>query len=212
MMAAEGNGSSSELDYFRHLCGIMQKTRGARFAGGQLLVMKERASLLILALLSIFLIALSVLLIADPSIAAADKIRSIGVVSVVASIAILTLTIFDYALGRGVLAEKLHENALLITETMRELERELAKAAPDLSVLHKCAAAYEKLNISTNVNHGAMDYSVYLSGRLTSDCAVLNLWFRLYNNLLWVVVVSYSVLPGIVTLCGLAFSTYWLLG
>ncbi len=210
-MAVQDNDPSSELEYFRHLCKIMQKTRGARFAASQLLVMKERASLLVLALLSMFLIGLSVLLIADPSIADADRLRSIGVVSVVASIAILTLTIFDYALGRGVVAEKLHENALLITETMRELERELAKAAPDLDTLHKCAAAYEKLNISTNINHGAMDYSVYLSGRRTSDWALVNLCFIIHNNLLRVAVVGYSVLPGIITLCGLALSTYWLL-
>jgi hypothetical protein len=211
MMAGQDHDSNSELEYFHYLSGIMQKTRGARFAGSQLLVMKERASLLILALLSIFLIGLSVLLIADPSIVDVDRVRSIGVVSVVASISILTLTIFDYALARGIVAEKLHENALLITEKMRELERELAKAAPNLDTLHKCADDYEKLNISTNVNHGTMDYSVYLSGRRTSDCVLLNLWFFFYKNLLRVVLVGYSVLPGIITLCGLALSTYWLL-
>ena len=82
-MAVQDDDGISEVKYFRHLCGIMQKTRGARFAGSQLLIMKERASLLVLALLSVFLIGLSVLLIADPSIADANRVRSIGVVSVV---------------------------------------------------------------------------------------------------------------------------------
>ena len=139
--------------YYRHLStSVMFNTRGARFAASQLLVMKERANLFILSTLTIVLIGISVFLLGIPEAADVQNTRQVGILSAVASVAILAITLFDYAIGRGLLAAKLHENSLQITRIMRQVERELERPAPSLENLEKYASEYEELNIATGVN------------------------------------------------------------
>lgn len=199
--------SDKEIDYFTYICSIMQRTRGARFGASQLLIIKERASLFSLSVLSVILISTSVYLIALPSSVVSDQTQRIGVVSVIASVAILVISIFDYALGRGLSAAKLHENALIITRIMRGIERELLKSDPDKSLLYSLASDYEQLNIETSINHTSFDASLYDVSRMSSDNIAINAMMRLiYHSMRWTAVI-FSVSPGVAALFGVV---WWL--
>ncbi|MDH4986814.1 SLATT domain-containing protein [Aminobacter anthyllidis] len=200
-----------EVGYYKYLAEIMQKTRGSRFAASNLLVVKERASLIILSILTIFLIALSVLTITGSDSINPSKAQTIGILSVVASIAVLTITIFDYAMGRGLLAAKLHENALLVTSIMREMERELVSPSPSIETLRKCAARYEEINISTNVNHSSTDFLVHTLSRKSSKYILMNAAHKTWSAAVTSFIVLASVWPGLMVLFGVAAYSTWLI-
>lgn len=187
--------------YYRHLSSsVMFNTRGARFAASQLLMMKERASLFILSTLTIVLIGISVFLLGIPEAADVQTTRQVGIVSAVASVAILAITLFDYAMGRGLLAAKLHENSLQITRVMREIERELEKPTPSLETLERCAREYEDLNISTGVNHSSIDFSLFKMSRRPTKHWAGRFAGRLWSFIAHASVVAFAVLPGLATL------------
>ncbi len=189
--------------YYRHLStSVMFNTRGARFAASQLLVMKERASLFILSTLTIVLIGISVFLLGIPEAADVQTTRQVGILSAVASVAILAITLFDYAMGRGLLAAKLHENSLQITRIMRLVERELERPVPSLENLEKYASEYEELNIATGVNHSSIDFMLFKMSRRSSECWAENFVWRVYSFVAHTFVITFAVLPGLVTLIG----------
>lgn len=196
------------VEYYKYIASVvLPGTRGSRFKAAQLLVLKERASLFILSVLTIFLIGMSVTLLAAPNAVSGETTTSIGVLSTVASVAVLALTLFDYAFGRGLLAAKLHDSSLRVTELMRCMERELARDNPSIETLERLAEQYEKENISTNVNHTPLDFSIYKISRLKSDYILLNFLYRAYGILAQFVVVAFSVAPGLVTLiCVVAYA------
>lgn len=213
MSAEKGPEDRTMIGYYTYLSGsIMQRTRGARFVASQLLVMKERGSLLILAILTIFLIAISLLLLIQPDALDAAKSRQVGVLSIVSSVTILAITIFDYALARGLLAAKLHDSSLRITEIMREMERELVKEKPSYDVLERLAASYELENKSTNVNHSNFDFFIYTLTRKRSGYFLLNIVIQIFNAFVQLLAVSLSISPGIVVLLGVFFYAYRLFG
>ena len=57
---------SEELDYYRNLVGIMLKTSGTLFTAANNLTVRDRFSVATLSILSIFLIAVSVISLAAP--------------------------------------------------------------------------------------------------------------------------------------------------
>lgn len=204
--------SNKGVEYYKYLASVvLPGTRGARFKAAQLLVLKERASLFILSVLTIFLIGMAVALLAGPSTVSEDTTKSIGVLSTVASVAVLALTLFDYAFGRGLLASKLHDSSLRVTELMRYMERELAKENPSIEALERLAEQYEKENISTNVNHAPLDFTLYKISRLKSDYIRINFFYRAYGILAQSFVVAFSVAPGLVTLICVTAYAYKLL-
>lgn len=107
------------LDYYKYLAeNVMAGTRGARFTAARLLVLKGRVSLVIQCVLAVLLIGVSVDLLAYPDVDENDA-RRLGLISTMASVAILAIVLFEYALGRGLLASKLHDSALRATALMR---------------------------------------------------------------------------------------------
>ncbi len=142
---------SRELDYYDNLAKIMLATRGSRFTAAHLLTNRDRFSVFTLAMLSIFLIGLSVVLLAAPDVLGSKGSKYFGTLSIVASVWILVITLFDYALGRGILAHQLHQNAIRITLVVREMERELAKPNPDMDKIRLLAEKYE-LSIRRNTS------------------------------------------------------------
>jgi len=149
---------SIEVEYYQQLATKMIKTRGARFTAATGLAIKDRCSIATTALLSVYLLGCSIWLIAMPGSFSPEAVRFFGALSVVASIAILVLSLLDYALGRAVRAEKLQQNALRISVLLRRLERELCSEAPDIALIRDIAAKYEDELFETQVNHSSSDY------------------------------------------------------
>ncbi|KEQ02978.1 hypothetical protein GV67_16445 [Pseudorhizobium pelagicum] len=185
----------------------MAGTRGARFTAARLLIFKERASLVIQSVLAVLLIWVSVILLAYPNIDDAVT-RKLGIVSTMASVAILGITLFEYALGRGLLAAKLHDSALRTTVFMRKLERELAKPNPSSAVLEQAAEEYEQENVLTNVNHSAMDFTLHEYSRARSNCWVIEAFFRTRSFFAQASVVALAVSPGLLTLAVIMYQAW----
>ncbi|WP_139015103.1 SLATT domain-containing protein [Pseudorhizobium pelagicum] len=196
------------IGYYQYLSErVMAGTRGARFTAARLLIFKERASLVIQSVLAVLLIWVSVILLAYPNIDDAVT-RKLGIVSTMASVAILGITLFEYALGRGLLAAKLHDSALRTTVFMRKLERELAKPNPSSAVLEQAAEEYEQENVLTNVNHSAMDFTLHEYSRARSNCWVIEAFFRTRSFFAQASVVALAVSPGLLTLAVIMYQAW----
>ncbi|ANM16331.1 hypothetical protein AMK06_CH01401 [Rhizobium sp. N541] len=149
---------SDELQYYRNLATTMWKTRGARFGASASLSFKDRFGIGTAAFLSIYMIAWSVASLAFPEFFNSTRGRIFNIVSIVSSVALLAITLMEFAFGRSVKAQILHQNALSISGLMRELEMELAAATPDVEKLKALASSYERLNFETQINHTTQDY------------------------------------------------------
>lgn len=136
----------------------MLKTRGARFTAASSLGFRERWSIGTTSLLTVFILSWSVFLVADPEAFSSADVRFFAALSIISSVAVLTLTLLDYALARTVRAEKLQQNALRISVIMRALERELCSAAPNVAALHGFAIEYETAIAETQLNHAPSDF------------------------------------------------------
>lgn len=191
---------SEEIDYYKHLVGIMNTTRGTRFTAAQLLIRRERFSVGTLAILSTFLIAVSVVSLAAPELVEGSAGKFFGALSVVASIWILVITLFDYALARGVLAHRLHQNALRITKLAREMERELETPQPDLHLIRSLARRYEDEIAETEVNHSSSDYKIYMYSRQKPTYFFSKLFYTIRNFLFSVVIFCTSVMSNLLVI------------
>lgn len=200
---------SAETDYYTNLVNIMLNTRGTRFTSAQLLTVRDRFSVATLAILSIFLIAVSVVSLVAPDAVGTSGAKYFGALSVVASVWILVITLFDYALGRGVLAHRLHQNAIKITKIARAMERELAKASPDVEALRQLAERYEDENAETEVNHSPSDYKIYLHSRQKPTGRVTAVLYPVRNFLFSALIFCVSVPSNILVLLVVAGATVW---
>lgn len=108
------------------------------------------------------MIAWSVASSAFPEFFTSTRGRILNVVSIVSSVALLAITLMEFAFGRSVKAQILHQNALSISGIMREFEMELAKASPRVERLRELALTYERLNFETQINHTTQDYKRWL--------------------------------------------------
>ncbi|HEV7246170.1 MAG TPA: SLATT domain-containing protein [Shinella sp.] len=200
--------AAKTLDYYRYLAeNVMAGTRGARFTAARLLVLKERVSLVIQCVLTVLLIGVSVYLLAYPGVDETDA-RRLGLISTMSSVSILAIVLFEYALGRGLLASKLHDSALRATALMRTVERELAASEPSLTVLAQTAEAYEQENILTNVNHSAVDFTLHRYSRAKSKCAPVNFFYQIRSIVAQALVVALAVWPGLLTLGVVGYQTF----
>ncbi len=136
----------------------MLKTRGARFTAASSLWFRERWSIGTTSLLTVFILSWSTFLVADPEAFSSAGVRFFAALSIISSVAVLTLTLLDFALVRTVRAEKLQQNALKISIIMRALERELCSAAPDTAKMERLAVEYEMAVTETQLNHAASDF------------------------------------------------------
>lgn len=205
----ESSDSTTEnaraLEYYKYITeNVIARTRGARFTAARLLVLKERTSLMIQAALAVLLIWVSVILLAYPNLDEAAT-RKIGIISTIASVTILAITLFEYGLGRGLLAAKLHDSSLRATAIMRKLERELAKPQPSLAALEETAKEYEEENILTNVNHSAIDFALHKYSRASSQCAIVDILYRVRSFVAQCLIVILAVSPGLITLAVIVY-------
>lgn len=201
----------SEIEYYEHLASVMFSTRGARFTAAHLLTQRERFSVATLALLSIFLISVSVISLSSQGTVSGDAAKFFGSLSIIASVWILVITLFDYALGRGVLAHRLHQNAIRITKLMRELERELVKASPDIERLRNLAAQYEEEIADTEVNHSPSDYKMHLFSRQKANTWPGRIFIYIRNTLYSASVFCSSVPSNLLVLCVVFGASFWYL-
>lgn len=199
---------SQDLEYYQHLASIMYKTRGCRFAAAAALEVKQRWSVGTVAFLSIYLVAWSIILIAYPNAFSSQHAAFYNAMSAVASIALLVVSLMDYAFDRSVHAEKLHQNALSISKCMRELERQLVSQAPNFALMVAIAEEYERNIAESQVNHTSMDYVrwIYNSSKPNGFMAsvwfairrvLFNAWFFASSMFLYVVLVAVIVIPTI---------------
>jgi SMODS and SLOG-associating 2TM effector domain family 5 len=202
---------SNELEYYKHLVGIMLKTRGTRFTSAQLLVARDRFSVATLTILSVFLIAVSVALLISPNVIGSDGAKFFGALSVVASVWILVITSFDYALGRNLLAYRLHQNAIQITKLAREMERELEKSTPDMELIRSIAKRYEEENAETEVNHSPSDYKIYLFSRQISTGWFTAIVYPIRTFLFSTLIFCISVPSNLLVLLLVGGATIWYL-
>ena len=114
----------------------------------------------------------------------------------------------DYAFGRSVQAEKLHQNALSISICMRDLERQLASTSPDVALMEKIAIEYEQTICATQVNHTAMDFTRWTYNSATPDGIVtaiwypvrrvlFNIWFYLSSMFMYLFLLTATIVPTI---------------
>lgn len=200
---------TKELDYYNHLAKIMLKTRGTRFTAAQLLVNRDRFSVATLAILSIFLISISVTFVAVPDIISRGGGIYFSVLSIISSVWILVITLFDYALGRSLLAYRLHQNAIRITKLVRELERELEKDSPDMELIRTIAKRYEEENAETEVNHSSSDYKIYIYSRQTASNCFMRTVLSIRNFSFYVIVFCASVPSNLLVLLVVGGATIW---
>lgn len=156
-------------DYYKHLAGMMLKTRGSRFAAAQFLTVIDQWSVGISAFLSVYILAWSILQLALPDIITGQHARFFGVLTAIAALSILVNTLMDHAKGRSLLAQKLEQNAFAVSKIMRKLERENAMPAPNVQVLDQLAEEYEALNERTAANHTEDDYRDWALSRQKPD-------------------------------------------
>ena len=201
----------SEIEYYRYLVGIMLTTRGTRFTAAQLLTVRDRFSVATLAILSIFLIAVSVISLSVPDLVGGFRGKFFGALSVTASVWILVITLFDYALGRGLLAHRLHQNAIRITKLAREMERELEKSSPDMDLIRSLAKRYEDENAETEVNHSPSDYKIYVYSRQRPTGWFTRLVYPVRNFLFSGLVFCASVPSNLLVLLAVGGATVWYL-
>ena len=202
--------SDKTLDYYKYLAeNVMQTTRGARFTAARLLVLKERVSLVIQCVLTVLLIGVSVYLLAYPDVDQNDA-RALGLISTMSSVSILAIVLFEYALGRGLVATKLHDSALRATALMRALERELASPEPSLEAMSQAAEAYEQENILTNVNHSAVDFTLnrYARAKSKSKSDFVNFFYRARSIVAQILVVAVAVWPGLLVLAVVGYQAF----
>ena len=200
---------SAEIDYYRNLVGIMLKTSGTRFTAANNLTVRDRFSVATLSILSIFLIAVSVISLAAPDVVGSNGAKFFGALSVIASVWILVITLFDYALGRSVLALRLHQNAIRINQRLREMEREIAKSEPDLVLLRSLAADYEKDIAETEVNHSPSDYKIYQFNKQKPTGWITKIWYPIRNFLFSSLVFCVSVPSNLLVLIIVVGATGW---
>lgn len=200
---------STEIDYYRNLVKIMQKTSGTRFTAATNLTVRDRFSVVTLSVLSIFLIAVSVIVLAAPDLLEPSGAKFFGALSVIASVWILVITLFDYALGRNIMALRLHQNAIRINLRMRAMEREIEKTSPDLKTLRQLAELYEQDIAETEVNHSPSDYKIYQFSRQQSTDRLTGLWYPVRNFLFSSLVFCASVPSNLLVLIIILGATVW---
>ncbi|MFG6569854.1 MULTISPECIES: SLATT domain-containing protein [unclassified Sulfitobacter] len=193
------------LKYYTHLCSIMLKTSRSRFHAASMLTSKERVSLIVSLVLSIFLISASIVQLASIFDLTDAQNKKLSVLSIVAAIGVLVQTVFDFSLGRSILATKLHDNALSVTRLLRELERILIEMPFDRIKASELADKYEEMNIITSANHSSLDF--YLSSRPESSFGplanfILGLW-KMFVKILLIILSSFF---------GVATSVFILIG
>ncbi|MET4329259.1 hypothetical protein ABIB80_005098 [Bradyrhizobium sp. i1.15.2] len=168
---------SDEINYYKQLAEIMYRTRGCRFGAASSMEVKERWSVGTVAFLSVYLLAWSIFSMAFPEIITTKHASFYSAISAIASVALLVVSLMDYAFSRSVQAEKFQQNALQISVCMRELERELATAKPNVAKLAKIAATYERHISETQVNHTSMDYTHWRYDSAKPNGLYSSLWF-----------------------------------
>lgn len=200
---------NSEIDYYKYLVGIMLRTRGTRFTAAQLLTVRDRFSVATLAIMSIFLIAVSVVSLSAPEALGTSGAKFFGALSVIASVWILVITLFDYALGRSLLSYKLHQNAIRITKLLREMERELERCQPNMELIRSLAKRYEEENAETEVNHSINDHKIYTYSRQKPTGWITRIIFPIRNTLFSMFVFCVSVPSNIMVLFVVGGATIW---
>jgi hypothetical protein len=173
---------SYELEYYRNLAQVMLKTRGARFTAASSLGVRERWSIGTTSLLTVFILSWSVFLVADPDAFSTPDVRFFGALSIISSVAVLTLTLLDYALGRTVRAEKLQQSALQISLIMRALERELCSDTPDIAAMRRLAIEYETAVAETQLNHAPSDFRKWEIGSEKPTTLKEKVWWALRST------------------------------
>ncbi|MBL3598050.1 SLATT domain-containing protein [Rhodovulum sulfidophilum] len=152
---------NNERRYYEHLVDIMLTTRGIRFSVAEREKRKEKFSIGVIAVLSIYLAGWSLAASLFPDALTETQARALSFISVVASVSLLVISLFDFAASRSVYAEKMLQNAFSIAEILREAERELAKGDPDYARLSILASTYEAKVSGVGVNHTSKDYKLW---------------------------------------------------
>lgn len=150
-----------EREYYEHFVKIMLQTRGVRFSVAELEKKKERNSIITIAFLSVYLTMWSLLVILFPDKFTSGGLKALSLVSSVASISLLVISLFDYAAGRSVFAEKMLQNAFSITAILREMERILATQNPNYQKLSELAGRYEEIIVGAGVNHDSSHFRLW---------------------------------------------------
>jgi hypothetical protein len=202
---------SNEAEYYKNLVRIMLNTRGARFTSAQSLTIRDRFSVATLAILSIFLIGVSIVLLVAPEAMGTSGAKFFSTLAIIASVWILVITLFDYALGRGLLAHRLHQNAIKITKIARAMERELANPSPNMAALRQMAERYEDENAETEVNHSSSDYKIYLYSRQKPTSKITSILYPIRNFLFSALVFCVSVPSNLLVLVVVGGATFWYL-
>lgn len=153
---------SSEFDYYKHLVGVMLKTRGIRFSVAESEKSREKFSVATVALLSIYLASWSFAIGLFPDFFNDLQIKLLSFISIVASISLLVISLFDYAAGRSIFSEQMLQNAFSITEVTRKCERELARPNPDYAKMSTLASEYEAIVSGAGINHNSKDYKLWM--------------------------------------------------
>lgn len=193
---------SDELQYYRDLATTMWKTRGARFSAAASLSFKDRIGIGTAAFLSIYMIAWSVASLAFPDFFSSTRGRILNIVSIVSSVALLAIMLMEFAFGRSVKAQILHQNALSISGLMRELEMELASASPNIDKLRDLALSYERLNVETQINHTTQDYKRWQYSTTSSKVCWKKtpIFLRYHGYRVWLFTTSMFIYMALCTL------------
>lgn len=165
--------------HWEHLVTAMLETRGLRFSVAESEKIKEKFSLMTVALLSVYLAAWSFGTVPFPEYFDALQIKLLSLISLVVSVSLLVITLFDYATGRSVFAGKMLQNAFAITEILREAERHLAMDDPDFDRLSQLAEKYEDTVSAAGINHTAADYRLWIMSRTEATGSSHALWIWL---------------------------------
>ncbi len=135
----------------------LEVTRGCRFGAAERLNSRDRRMALLVAVASALVIALTVLpfIYKLPFLISGD----LSVVTLVMSILILAVSLFQYSTNDAVSAEQHHRCGLEISELRREL-RDKSETIDD-DGLDKIRARYDAILQKYSINHSELDFRKY---------------------------------------------------
>ena len=200
---------SDELAYYENLTKIMYKTRGCRFGAAGALRVKERLSVGTIAFLAVYVLSWLIISLSYPEIFTVSHARFFNAVSAIASVSVLVLSLMDFALGRGVQAEKLHQSALFISRLMRDLERQLASPEPDVEKMRGIATDYERQIAETQISHSASDLVRWAYGEARSATTLVQLLFWIRKQVFDLWFYASSMFIYIILVLSIVLATSW---
>jgi len=158
------NNISNADSYAKSLETRIWKTKGSRFNAARRLNKKYQFGITSIAILSVYGISIPIIQ-SIPSIAKCQNVNSLyTAISTILSVFTLVLSLLEGSKNHQLRAEKLHNNAVMISSLHRHLEYLISCESQNIDFqikLHGISDEYEELVKECPENHEPEDYDLF---------------------------------------------------